>query len=76
MKYTEHKLTDAMLQRLSKITKGRPCGGNSIGALESRGLVRVTGDSWQDHHDRYTGAHVEATELGIQALARARAEGW
>lgn len=65
--YTEHKLTDPMLQRLSKICKGKRCGGISMLALEARGLaVEITEPNYQ----------WVPTDLGREALADARREGW
>ncbi len=66
MTYTEHKLTDAMLQRLSKTCHGRRAGGMSMVALEARGLIKMG-----DLHQRWV-----ATEAGIAALKQARREGW
>lgn len=83
--YTEHKLTDPMLQRLSKICKGKPAGGISLGALEQRNLIERTIDC-ATHGVRCGieddcgcgGARLTwlATPAGTRALAQARAEGW
>jgi hypothetical protein len=67
--YTEHKLTDAMLRRLSAIAGGRYAGGNSVGALESRGLVF-------DAAAGFARAEFVITDAGRLALANARKEGW
>lgn len=64
MKYTQHKLTDAMLKRLSAICNGRQVGGMSCLALETRGLIHREVRCWH------------ATHAGFAALAQARAEGW
>lgn len=66
--YTDFKLTDAMLQRLSKICNGRPAGGMSTRALRDRGLVE-TDESFGYPTDR-------PTPMGEKALADARREGW
>ena len=67
--YTDHKLTDAMLQHLSATLNGRQVGGISMQALKARGLIA-----------RYAGTDGVtiwlATPLGNQALADARAQGW
>jgi hypothetical protein len=68
--YTEHKLTDAMLQRLSKLSRGRQCGGVSTFALESRGLLFD-----QNAGVRYAPEWM-VTEAGRNALIKARREGW
>ena len=65
--YTEHKLTDAQLRRLSALvnqTKGAATAGTAGLALLRKGLA--------------TGEHypIAATEAGRAALARARLEGW
>lgn len=69
--YTQHKLTDPMLQRLSEASKpgGTFRGGVSMVSLEERGLVRV-GALYHSQRRKV------ATEAGRQALAQARAEGW
>jgi len=78
VKYTKFKLTDSMLQRLSAIVGGRPHNhGTSLGALEARRLVMVD-PSIPDRRDvatLYPRGYV-ATDLGRQALADARREGW
>ncbi len=68
MTYTEHKLTDAMLQRLSKINHGRNAGGMSTVALQSRGLIEAA--------PRHATVWWITTETGREALSRARVEGW
>lgn len=62
--YTEHKLTDAMLQHLSATANGRQVGGMSMRALDDRDLIYLEGDSWA------------ITLAGREALLRARVEGW
>lgn len=69
MTYTEHKLTDAMLQHLSATAKGRQVGGMSMRALEARGLVYL-------HVSHYGQRKHLATDAGREALLRARVEGW
>lgn len=68
--YTEHKLTDAQLRRLSAIvnaTKGAAKHGVAGDALKRKGLVVETAN----HYDA-----IEATEAGRAALAHARRAGW
>ena len=71
-RYTQHKLTDAMLRRLSKTKNGKNPGGISTNALERRGLVKTThinvtqGKTWT----------AEITDAGREALDQARREGW
>lgn len=70
--YTEHKLTDAQLRRLSTIvngSKGARCGVAGI-ALERKGLVVGMGDR------RIATEAVAATDAGRAALVAARREGW
>lgn len=68
--YTEHKLTDAQLRRLSAIvnaTQGAAKHGMAGDALKRKGLVVET----SNHYDA-----VEATDAGRAALTKARREGW
>lgn len=72
MTYTEHKLTDAQLRRLSVIVnnaKGARAGMAAI-ALERKGLIGYSEIAVQGRR------LIEATDAGIAALAQARAEGW
>jgi len=73
--YTEHKLTDAQLIRLSQIVNDRPNGfGVALQALERKGLVvRKT-----DYAPRKYGksCFYEPTAAGTKALFIARLEGW
>ena len=75
MKYTQHRLTDTMLQRLSAACKdgGTYRGGNSMYALQRRGLVRIPTDSY---HPAYRPLPTVATDAGHEALKLARQEGW
>ena len=70
MTYTEHKLTDAMLRRLSKCCHDRPVGGSTMCALEARGLV-VHGPDYPIGRLWWV-----PTDAGREALLRARVEGW
>lgn len=65
--YTEHKLTDPMLERLSSASKP---GGMSMRALFARGLVEDL------PLGKIREARTFATEAGELALAKARKEGW
>ncbi len=67
--YTDHKLTDSMLKRLSTIVHGRPhLHGNALAALERRALVEQIGVKYQHSY--------KATAAGKEALCAARREGW
>jgi len=68
-KYTQHKLSDAMLQRLSRASKGKRVGGISVPALVDRGLLF-------DAEAGERRASYQITDAGRDALAQARREGW
>jgi hypothetical protein len=72
--YTQHRLSDPALRRLSAICKGRKHGhGMALLGLENKGLVeaRPLIDGSKPGTVRYV-----ATEAGRQALGQARREGW
>ena len=86
MTYTEHKLTDAQLRRLSAIvnnTNGMAQAGTAGNALIRKGLVR---ELWREEvrslyeegpsYIRRVFDGREATDAGREALAQARREGW
>lgn len=69
--YTQHKLTDHQLQRLSAVVNGRePRYGMAFVALVNKGLIA----EWFDD-DMGRNVH-EACDEGREALAQARKEGW
>jgi hypothetical protein len=73
--YTEYKLTNHQLERLSPIVKGRPHKhGMALRALENKKLVTST-KVLRFMSRNYNYAY-KATEAGIKALADARKEGW
>jgi len=72
--YTQHKLTDAMLRRLSKTKNGKSPGGTSTDALERRGLVKTSRATVKSEQTRTW--RTEITDAGREALAQARLEGW
>lgn len=74
MTFTSHKLTESMLTHLSATCHGRQVGGNSMLALEDRGLIA------KEHLPRVQMRALNwewiATPAGQEALAQARREGW
>lgn len=75
--YTQHKLTDAQLVRLSQVVNNRCTHtGMPMCALERKGLVVWNAQPFPKV--RKSGIHycVSATQEGIEALAQARREGW
>lgn len=71
--YTEHKLTDAQLRRLSAVvnqTPGAAKHGVAGAALKRKGLVTDVADFAFGCNDRI------ATDAGRAALEQARQEGW
>lgn len=72
--YTEHKLTNAQLRRLSAIVNntGGARAGMAGAALERKGLI-VRGN-WDN--DRRILTRTTPTDAGVAALAQARREGW
>jgi hypothetical protein len=69
--YTQHKLTDAQLRRLSALvneTKGAATAGMAGQALIRKGLAVDSG--------RYAQYPVGVTDEGRAALQQARREGW
>jgi len=78
MTYTEHKLTDAMLRRLSPIVNGRKHNhGLALRALVYRELVSCGEPRLNSfgEHSWWVGPYT-ATDAGREALLRARVEGW
>ena len=72
--YTEHKLTDAQLRRLSVIcndAKGARAGMARV-ALERKGLVTEI----KQEGTPYNWTKTVATDAGRAALTQARREGW
>ena len=68
--YTEHKLTDAMLRKLSRLRKGPADFYSGTGdALVSRGLAE---GGW----DGVRPIPYSITDAGREALEQARKEGW
>jgi len=69
--WTEHKLSDHQLTRLSQMVNGRRHRhGVALLALVNKGLAREN-EEWTYYGD----SHV-ATPAGAAALAQARKEGW
>jgi hypothetical protein len=67
MTYTQHKLTDAQLRRLSALvneTRSAATAGMAGKALLAKGLAE--GKYWPER----------VTDLGRAALQQARSEGW
>lgn len=76
--WTEHKLTDAQLRRLSAICKpdgGGPKHGMARLALERKGLV-IAVDHGSGFLPVYKRWQYVATDAGRKALEQARREGW
>ena len=87
--YTQHKLTNAQLVRLSPIVKGRPHKhGVALEALIRKGLVienesvkyvyatdHITGQEYGTPQ-RIISYNYTAAQSGIEALHDARKEGW
>jgi hypothetical protein len=64
--WTQHKLNDGQLIRLSQLANGRPNNaGMAMVALVNKGLAINKGRG-----------RAEVTEAGREALAQARKEGW
>ena len=71
--YTEHKLTDAQLRRLSALvndTKGAATAGMAGAALVNKGLALGSRSGGA------LGWPTAPTDAGRAALAQARREGW
>lgn len=76
--YTEHKLTDAQLTRLSQICNRKPnhCGVALI-SLENKGLVVELSEPQVFVTSRWPNQRTHRpTDAGRTALEQARAAGW
>ncbi len=77
--WTKHRLSTHMLKRLAQLSSPNPSAhnhGTPMTALEFRGMVENPDRSWCEDFRQYDGPCCVITDLGREALAEARAEGW